>query len=340
MIEKILNQSVEKQGHEISFILGHKVLAKTSADWFELKGDSLSVSEWEDLKDLCLQGNEKIQLETKGFVGGVFQSEKHSWKFTFTERKDCFKAYLSLLEDSEKLTSEIESPYFWDMIKKEKGMVIVGGEKKQGKSTLLAEIILNDQKNKLTLTGLHAQLNQQKWPTLDSLVHLGTDSLDWDTQHIIYDGIERVIVDFNSIKNWAKWIDFVEQGQSVILTLSTDSVTSVLQKLSSELENSLFQRLIYSLNGLVVQKLVSSKKVPVQEILVLRNGEKNKLLKDFLEQESFYGLKLEELGSESYQSLNQALIQKLIRRKIDVKSAFASSSDPDYLDAQLKKLGL
>lgn len=340
MIEKILDQSVQKLGHEISFILGHKILAKTAADWVELKGETLSVSEWEDLKDLCLQSNEKVQLETKGYISGVYQSDKYHWKFSFTEKKECFKAYLSLILPADQLVSGIENPYFWDLIKKDKGLFIVAGEKKQGKSTLMGEIILNDHKDRLRLTGLHAQLNQQKWPELDSVVHLGADSLELDIQHTLYDGIERIIVDFNHIKNWSKWIDFVEQGQSVLVTLSTDSISSLFQKLASDLPQSMFERLIQTLNGVVIQKFVGVQKVTAHEILILRNAERIKLMNEFLTQENFYQIKLDELGKDSYQSLNQSLIQRLIRRKIDVKSAFAASIDPDQLDVQLKKLGL
>ncbi len=339
MIEKILDQSVQKLGHEISFILGHKILAKTADDWFELKGDAFSVSEWEDLKDLCLLPNEKIQLETKGFVAGVYQS-KHHWKFSFTEKKECFKAYLSLIERIEQMNSGLENPYFWDMVKKDKGLFIIAGEKKQGKSTLLGEIIMNDNKDRLRLTGLHVRLNQQRWPELDSVVHLGADTMNLEVQHPLYDGIERIVVDFNEIRDWAKWINFVEQGQSVLVTVSADSITSILQRLSTELSLPLFERLIYALNGILVQKFVGSQKVTAHEILILRNQEKIKMNSDFNDKKSFYQMKLEDFGADSYQSLNQSLIQRLIRRKIDVKSAFAASSDPDQLDVQLKKLGL
>lgn len=340
MIEKILDQSVQKLGHEVSFILGHKILAKTADDWFELKGESLSVSEWEDLKDLCLQSNEKIQLETKGYVTGVYQSDKYHWRFSFTEKKECFKAYLSLILPIEQLSAHIENPYFWDTIKKEKGLFVISGEKKQGKSTLLGEIIVNDNRDRLRLTGLHVPLNQQRWPQLDSVVHLGADTLAYEVQHSIYDGVERIVVDFNTVSDWKKWIDFAEQGQSVFLTLSSDSITSVFQKLSSEMPPLMFERFIQALNGMIVQKFVGPQKVTAHEILVMRQNERLKIVDEFVQKKSFYTVKFDDLGSECYHSLNQSLIQRLIRRKIDVKSAFAASIQPDQLDLQLKKLGL
>lgn len=339
MIENILDQSIIKQGHEISFILGHKILSKTTQDWFELKGDSLSISDWEDLKDFCLQPNEKIQLETKGYVSGLYHSNKHSWKFSFIEKKDCFRAYLSNIKEKIEAASGIENPHFWSAIKKEKGIFIIGGERRQGKSVLLSEIINQDLQSRLTLLGIHSINQQQKWPTADSIIHLGADSIDWDMNHPLYDGVEKIVVDFNSVKNWKKWIEFAEQGQSILISLSLDSVKTLLLKLASELDNALYLRFIMSLNGAIIQKLAGASKTAVHEIFINREIEKNKLIQRF-ESKQNMASPLSDIGTETYQSLNQSIIQKLIRRKIDVKAAFAASDDPDSLDASLKKMGL
>lgn len=339
MIENILDQSILKQGHEISFILGSKVLSKTSNDWFELKGEAFSISDWEDLKDFCLQPNEKIQLETKGHVSGIYHSNKHSWKFSFIEKKDCFRAYLSNIKEKNEISSGIENPHFWNAIKKEKGIFIIGGERRQGKTQLLSEIISQDLQSKLTLIGIHSLNQQQKWPPADSVIHLGTDSIDWDMNHSLYDGVEKIVVDFNSIKNWRKWIEFSEQGQSLLISLSLDSVKTLLLKLASELDSALYLRFIMSLNGAVIQKLAGPTKTAVHEIFINREIEKNKLIQRFESKQNLTSA-LMDIGSEGYQSLNQSIIQKLIRRKIDVKAAFAISDDPDSLDASLKKMGL
>jgi twitching motility protein PilT len=340
MIESLLDQSVLRQGHEISFILGHKILAKTNHDWFELKGEALSVSEWEDLKDYLLQSNEKIQLETKGFVSGLHQSEKHSWKFSFVEKKECFRAYLSVFRSTEEIQSGIDYPLFWDTIKKEKGLFVIGGERRQGKSTLLAEIVTNDQSNKLSLTGIHSANHQQKWPQVDSVIHLGTDSIDWEYNHVLYEGVERLVVDMNSIKNWKKWIEFAEQGQSVFISLGISSLNTLFYKLASDLEASMMGRFLQVFNGAVIQKMAGAQPVAIHEILICREKEKRKLTEFFDKKQSFQLLNLSEMSFDSYHSLNQSILQKMIRRKLDVQHAFAASDSPDELDAQLKKMGL
>ncbi len=339
MIENLLEQAIFKNGHEISFILGHKILSKSGQDWNEVKGDPLTISEWEDLKDLCLIGNEKVQLETKGFVGGLYESESHSWKFTFVERKDCFRAHLALLKSQEETLSQIENPLFWETVKKSKGLFIVAGERRQGKTALVREIILNDQQNKLSLVGVHASLQSQDWPQIDSVIQLGIDTLELDFNHFIYEGIERIIVDANSIKNWKKWIEVAESGQCVILTLSSNSIKTILSKLTAELDQNSCERLFNVLNGVIVQKLVGAQYFPCSEILVIKENQKT-ILQNSLISKSISSLNLTAEFKESYQSLNQAIIQKLIRRKIDVQSAFEASDNPEFLDTTLKKMGL
>ncbi|MGE5085298.1 MAG: hypothetical protein ACM3MG_03295 [Bacillota bacterium] len=39
-------------------------------------------------------------------------------------------------------------------------------------------------------------------------------------------------------------------------------------------------------------------------------------------------------------TLNQSLLQHLIRRRIDLKTAFETSREPDHLDQLLKKVGI
>lgn len=339
MIENLLDQSVFKNGHEVSFILGHKILSKTGREWVEVKGEPLSNEEWEDLKDICLLGNEKIQLETKGFVAGIYNSKKHSWKFSFIERKDCFRAHMSLVKTQEEKLSQIEYPLFWESVKKEKGLFIVAGERRQGKSSLLQEIVLNDQKNKLSLIGVHTAISNQSWPIVDSVFQLGADTIDYDFSHIVYDGIEKIIIDTNSIKNWKKWIEIAEQGQSVILSISSNSIRTIMSKLSSELDENSCHRLFNVLNGVVVQKLVGQQYHPCSEILVIKDNQRS-VLQGSIKELLSLRFDFQKEFKDSYQSMNQSIIQKLIRRKIDVKAAFEASDDPDNLDLTLKKMGL
>jgi Tfp pilus assembly pilus retraction ATPase PilT len=168
---------------------------------------------------------------------------------------------------------------------------------------------------------------------------LGYDTIDLDFNHIIYEGVEKVVIDINTVKNWKKWIEMAEQGQAVILSLSTNSVRTILNKLISDLDINLCQRLFNVLNGIVVQKLVGLNYQPCSEILIIKDSHKS-TIQALLNNKTLGSSHLQHEFKDSYQSFNQAIVQKLIRRKIDVQSAFESSDDPESLDATLKKMGL
>lgn len=339
MIERLLDQSALKNGQQVSFILNHRVLAKAGLDWTEVKGDALTIEEWEDLKELCLQGNEKVQLETKGYIVGVYESPKYRWKFSFIEKKDCFRAHLSLIRPLEEVQSFIENPLFWETVKKDHGLFIIAGERRQGKTSLLQEIVTGEQKSKLRMIGVHSAGQTEDWNEIDGVVQLGADTIDLDSNHTLYEGVEKIVVDLNSVKNWKKWIEIAEQGQSVVLSLSTNSIKTIFNKVISDLDINTCMRLFNVLNGVAVQKLVGSQYYPCTEILIVKQTQKD-ILRQHLVANSFFKTNFLDEFKDSYQSLNQSLVQKLIRRKIDVQSAFEAADDPDSLDQMLKKMGL
>ena len=340
MIENMLNLSVEKNGHQISFVVGQKVLSNTGLDWIEINSDPLKINEWEDLKDLCLQPSQKIQLETKGLVSGLFHSNKFSWKFSFIERKDCFRAFLYLAKSKTHSDCQIQNPLFWDLLKKDAGIFIFSGSRRSGKSSLISEIIEKQQNEKISLIGIHSVESDYHWPALDNLIQLGADTADWDLNHIIYDGLEKIIIDFNSIKKWEKWIELAEQGRMLFLTTTAENVQIVFQQALEKLTPGLIIRFLNLLNGIVVQKLTSQPMMPIYETLLLKQSDKGNLqsvVKSFSQNGM---IDFELFSADSYQSLNQSIIQNLIRRRFDVKTAFSASDQPEQLDLQLKKMGL
>jgi Tfp pilus assembly pilus retraction ATPase PilT len=106
-------------------------------------------------------------------------------------------------------------------------------------------------------------------------MQLGTDTIEYDSNHILYEGVEKIIVDMNSVKNWKKWIERAEQGQAVLLTLSTNSVKTVFNKIFSDLDRQTSMRLMNVLNGMIVQKLVGAQMFPCSEILIIKEKQRD-----------------------------------------------------------------
>lgn len=347
MIEKILNKVNELSALEIQFRLSHRTIVKVKTEWIELDSDELGLSEWEDLKDLCLQNTEKLNLETKGFVRGLFKTQQTTWHFSFTEHKDTLKAYFSVIPQFN-LAQSIQNPLFWDCIKKPSGLFLITGERGQGKSTLLKDILSEIRKDSPKLVAVHGHFSSLTILNHDSVIHLSEEAMSWDTGHPMYDGIDLFVVDFNSIKNWEKWIKFCEEGRTVYISISGLSVTNCLEQISSQLgqQTSLSKRFHQVLNCVCYQKVVGLKEGAVHEFLVTSPAVKEKLIhsNDLTDFKPSFGTSisgsLSEEQKKHYQSLNQSIVQALIKRRIDVKTAFKMSNDPDDLDQILKRMGL
>lgn len=339
MIEKILSKAKDSSAQEIQFRLGHQTIVKIKDEWLQIDKESLGYSEWEDLKDICLQNNDKLTLETKGFVRGLYQSTDQQWLFSFTEHKDCLKAYFNAVPQSE-LSQYIQSAVYWDHLKRKSGLFLITGQRGQGKSKLLKDIISEIKKDSPKLVAIQGNYSSLSMLNMDSVIHLSEETLGWDAHHPIYDGIDQFVVDYNAIKNWEKWIKLCEEGRSVYLTVSGLSVENCLDQIISQIghQSSLSKRFFEVLNSVCYQKVMGIKEGAVHEFFIVQPE-----FRSVLFQSSFAELKAKfevEDYKKYYQSLNQSILQALVRRRIDVKTAFAASNAPDDLDAQLKKMGL
>jgi len=340
MIDKMLSKIKDSSALEVQFRLGHKTIAKIKNEWIEIDQNSMGLSEWEDLKDLCLTNSDKLNLETKGFARGVFKSFDQNWSFSFAEHKDCLKAFFAVIP-SFQVAQYIQSPLFWEYIRKKNGLFIVTAEKGQGKSLVVRDFINEMSKDSPKLIAIHGQYSTLSMINIDSVMHLSEEVLTWDCSHPIYDGVDQVIVDFNSIKNWDKWIRFCEEGRSVIVTLSGLSVENCIDYVRTQLHSNyeLLHRFYKVLNGICYQKVVGVREGAIHEYLLVKDSERNNLVTQTFEKFIDH-LHQNESLKQHYQTLNQSIIQGLVRRRFDVKTAFQISNNPDDLDLQLKKMGL
>lgn len=339
MIQDVLNRYILQSAQEVQFRLGHKTTFKKNREWIEADTESLSLSEWEDLKDLCLRPDEKMFLETKGYIRGIFTDQKNTWVFSFVEWKENLKAYFSFVSKATNL-NHIQNPAYLEVLKNKNGIHIVSGFKQSGKSTLIRELVEDLKRNSPQQIVVHSDPSILTQQLDETVFQLGADALSWETTHPFYDGVDVVIVDMNDISNWKKWIQFAEEGKKVFISMSGNSVENILLQVKSHLSSGkdipLWQRFVRQLSSVLNQKIVGLSEGSVHEILVPKAAGKEALLNFSLEVVS-----KKELDSHNhYQSYNQSIIQAIVRRRFDIKTAFSISVDPDDLDQMLKKMGL
>ncbi len=158
------------------------------------------------------------------------------------------------------------------------------------------------------------------------------------------------LMDFDELE-WA--LQLAEEGRMVIVHMATNSILSLLHRVYSLWPGGQKEhwhwRFTDSLQLLFNQIFIEKRAVGTDQIetheasWAYEMALASPLVKKWLKEGNLSSFEVElRQGAEKsgLLSLNQSLLQLLIRRKIDVSTAFASSRDPEDLDSMLKKVGI
>ena len=100
-------------------------------------------------------------------------------------------------------------------------------------------------------------------------------------------------------------------------------------------------QLSFVLNAVIAQRLIPSPKggmVAALEILIMNPNIRNLIRENKLHQ--IYGMMQVGQDKSGMITLNQALLKLVMKRKIELQSAFSFTNDPDELDKLLKQAGI
>lgn len=347
---ELVQRLIQKNYVELQFRLGHKVLGKKGKDWEEIDHKEMNLSEWEDLKELCLTKHERMNLETTGFAKGIstLGSQMNSVRtiYSFMEWKENFKAHIQINRNI-KVATHLQNLSYWESVRKPSGLHLVVGRGKSGKSQFLSEIVEEIKKDSPQMCATHADLSPLKLAISDTLMHFGAESLSWSKSHAIYDGVDRLFVDLNDLTQIEKWIEFAEQGRWVVITMSAGSIQNALEQIYARLNSQAFlwKRFCFQLSSVLYLSAVIEKEITLFESLILVRKIQNELAESFGAQSvnmisDLMNSEKTNVNHALYQNLNQSILQALLKRHLDVSLAFQHSNDPEQLDSMLKKMGL
>lgn len=151
--------------------------------------------------------------------------------------------------------------------------------------------------------------------------------------------IYRGVVDSETISNL---LELAEQGRLVVTIMMAPSTLSSLRKVLCYLQGRhLLWRFVDQLQLVMSQMQVHGTKgedLYVHELMLASPDVKKWLLSENLE--SLEQSLQETQDKKGIVSFNQAFLQLLIRRRIDIKTAFSKTRDPEHLDMLLKRMGV
>lgn len=231
------------------------------------------------------------------------------------------------------------------------GLVLVTGPTGSGKTTTIAGLInkINQERKGHILTiedpieYIHEHKNcivNQREVSVDTLTY--KDSMKYILRQ---DPDVCLIGEIRDLETMDAALTVAETGHLVFGTLHTNTavstITRVVNVFPAEQQDRIRMQLSLTLNAVISQRILPMKEggtVIAIEVLMLNTGVRNLIRENKLHQ--IYGMMQVGQGKSGMITMNQSLLNLILKRKIDIKDAFEESPDVDELDSMLKKAGI
>jgi twitching motility protein PilT len=231
------------------------------------------------------------------------------------------------------------------------GMVLVAGPTGSGKSTTIASIIskINHERRGHIITiedpieYIHEHKScivNQREVTVDTASY--TDGLRYVLRQ---DPDVCLIGELRDLDAIEAALTVAETGHLVFGTLHTNSaistVTRIVSVFPADQQERIRVQLSMTLNAVISQRLlpaIGGGVVAAAEILVLNSSIRNLIRENKLHQ--IYGMMQVGQSKSGMVTLNQSLLNLILKRRIEVNDAFDETPDVDELDLMLKKAGI
>jgi twitching motility protein PilT len=231
------------------------------------------------------------------------------------------------------------------------GLVLVTGPTGSGKSTTIASLIdkINREQKSHIIT-LEDPIEYMH-PHKTSIVNqreVGTDTMTYKDglRYLLRQDPDVCLIgelrDHDTIETA---LTVAETGHLVFGTLHTNSAVSTVMRIvnvfPSDQQERIRIQLSLTLNAVITQRLlpaIGGGVVAAMEILVLNSSVRNLIRENKLHQ--IQGMMQVGQNKSGMMTLNQSLLNLVLKRKVDVKIAFEESPDVEELDTMMKKAGI
>lgn len=345
-LTELLLQGKAKKAEEFLFIVGSEPRIKLSNGWLSLRSSPVLVTEWNLLQQSLLTPYQIENLNNTGLVQGETFLDTARVGFSFYQHNSTMKAVLDMDLDGSK--NEIQlPPSLIENCLRMQGLVILSGPGEAGQVWALHRILqkLSEEKSFLGVVFSQKAFPQIRESKACYIYHSGK-SISAEENANLLSGVDMVVYDGDeSDETFLKALSLAERGFFVIYSMKAPSVTNALRRCLSVVTEKYGEygssRTAEVLSLAVSQHPMaglSGEKIFAHEVLLMKPQ-----IKSLVEEKNIKGI--EKLMVQSNENsgiltLNQSILQHLIRRRVDIKTAFGISRDPDNLDQLLKKVGI
>ncbi|ASD64108.1 twitching motility protein PilT [Bdellovibrio bacteriovorus] len=345
-LTELLLQAKAKKAEEFLFVVGSEPRARLASGWTSLRSSPALMTEWNLLQQSLLSTQQKAVLETTGVVQGEAALDTLRIGFSFFQQDSTMKAVLDMDLDGGKQEVALP-PSLLEACLRMKGLVLLSGPGEAGQVWALHRILqkISDEKSFLGVVFSRKAFPQVRESRSCYIYHNGEFARPEEKESLMA-GVDMVVYDgFNDEESLLEALSLAEQGVFVIYSMKAPSVTNALRRALSTLGERFGEHgaprlaeVLTMASGQYPVAGLSGEKVFAHEVLLMKPQVRG-LIED-QDLKSLENLLTQAPENSGILTLNQSLLQHLIRRRVDLKTAFEVSRDPDNLDQLLKKVGI
>lgn len=352
-IQQLLKTAIQKNASDLHITADSAPLLRVNGKIVRVKSDKLTGGECQNLIFSILTEGQKSKLESAKELDFSF-SLKDGTRFRGNVffQKGNLSGVFRHLPNEVPVLENLHLPKSLEQITRfESGLVLVTGGARSGKTTTIAALI--DRINTERTVHILTVENPIEFVFENKKSFISQRELDHDAESLAVAlkqiGRQDVDVVFVSQMDTPEAIEaalrLAETGHLVLSTFHTQSAVDTIQRIVSLCEPNQQERvrllLASNLKAVISQDLVidaDDRLIPVNEVLFV-NSTISKAIRENKIQDIYEKMHVGQEKSGMV-TLNQSLLALLLRRKIELKTAFDCTSDPEEFDSLLKKAGV
>ncbi len=339
----ILQDAEKANSSELRLISAQRPMVRTRKGWHPLMEEEFSPAFVREQTLALLSDEERIELLEKGMISGSLQIKEKRFHYVFTRSDQGFNVYFSWKNAHVQLSDFALPPAVLEVFKKSVGVNIITGPRRSGRTTLVqlfAKEASEEQRRSIAVfTDQPEEYAEGSVTGLWQIFPIESLAMS----HQLLRGFDFVVIDSHRVQAWRQAINIGEMGVRVLMTLPFATVQVAIERLSEKLETStdIGRRRLAEVTQLVLNvRLVPAIEKGMQaayELLLFTKDIRKAVIDNQWEiVEDLMSAVGEKAGMRT---LNQCLMNLMMKRKIDVKAGFAESPRPEELDQMLEKVG-
>lgn len=345
-LTELLLQAKAKKAEEFLFVVGSEPRIRLPSGWVSLRSSPALMTEWNLLQQSLLNNQQKAVLDTTGVVQGETSFESVRIGFSFFQQDSTMKAVLDMDLDGSRQEIPLP-PSLLETCLRMKGLVLLSGPGEAGQVWALHRILqkLSEEKSFVGVVFSRKAFPQVREAKACYLYHNG-EFVRREEKQSLMAGVDMVVFDgLDDEESFEEALALAEKGLFVVYSMKAPSVINALRRALSVLGEKYGEHgaprlaeVLSLASGQYPMSGLGGEKIFAHEVLLMKPQ-----VRSLIEDEDVKGvesLMLNSSESSGILTLNQSLLQHLIRRRVDLKTAFEVSRDPDNLDQLLKKVGI